>query len=65
MCLLRLTDFSIRKMKKPRVSYITPCWYPIHFCQMTNKSVILYPCTSVEDAANQIRSFVESLKKQQ
>ena len=39
----------------------TPCWYPIQFCQMTNKSVNLYPCSSVEDAANRIQSFIESL----
>ena len=41
----------------------TACWYPIQFCEMTNKSVNLYPCSSVEDAANRIRSFVESLKQ--
>ena len=40
----------------------TPCWYPIQFCQMTNRSVNIYPCSSVEDAANKIQSFVESLK---
>lgn len=40
----------------------TPCWYPIHFCQMTNKSVNIYPCSNVEDAANKIQFFVESLK---
>lgn len=41
----------------------TPCWYPIKFCQMANKSVTIYPCSSVEDGANRIQSFVESLKK--
>lgn len=41
----------------------TPCWYPIQFCQMTNRSVNLYPCSCVEDAANRIQSFVESLKR--
>lgn len=41
----------------------TPCWYPMLFCQLTNKEVSLYPCTSVEDAVNRIRSFVESLKQ--
>lgn len=40
----------------------TPCWYPIQFCQMTNKSVYLNPCSNVEDAANKIQTFVESLK---
>lgn len=39
----------------------TPCWYPILFCQMTNKNVSLYPCSSVDDAASRIQSFVESL----
>ena len=39
----------------------TPCWYPIQFCQMTNRSVNIYPCSSVEDAANKIQSIVESL----
>ena len=39
----------------------TPCWYPIHFCQMTNMSVNIYPCSCIEDAANKILSFVESL----
>lgn len=41
----------------------TPCWYPIQFCQMTNKSVSLYPCSSVEDAIHKILSFFESLKQ--
>lgn len=41
----------------------TPCWYPIQFCQLTNKSVNLYPCSSTEDGINKILSFVESLKK--
>lgn len=41
----------------------TPCWYPILFCQMTNRDVNLYPCSSVEDAASRIQSFVESLKQ--
>lgn len=40
----------------------TPCWYPILFCQMTNRYVNVYPCSSIEDAANKIQSFVESLK---
>ena len=40
----------------------TPCWYPIHFCQMTNRSVNIYPCSNVEDAANKIQSFVELMK---
>ncbi len=40
----------------------TPCWYPIQLCQMTNRSVNIYPCSNVEDAANKIQSFVESLK---
>ena len=40
----------------------TPCWYPIQFCQMTNMSVNIYPCSCIEDAANKILSFVESLK---
>ncbi len=41
----------------------TPCWYPLHFCQMTNKSVNLYPCSCVEDAADKILSLVESLER--
>lgn len=41
----------------------TPCWYPMQFCQMTNKSVNLYPCSSLEDAAKKILSFVVSLKE--
>ena len=40
----------------------TPCWYPIQFCQMTNMSVNIYPCSCIVDAANKILSFVESLK---
>lgn len=40
----------------------TPCWYPIKFCKMTNRSVNIYPCSSVEDAANKIQSFVELMK---
>lgn len=39
----------------------TPCWYPILFCRMTDKEVNLYPCSCIEDAANKILSFVESL----
>jgi len=39
----------------------TPCWYPILFCRMTNKDVNLYPCSSIEEAANKILSSVESL----
>lgn len=39
----------------------TPCWYPILFCRMTNKDVNLYPCSSIEEAANKILSTVESL----
>lgn len=39
----------------------TPCWYPILLCQMTNKNVSLYPCSSIDDAASKIQSFVESL----
>ena len=39
----------------------TPCWYPILFCQMTNKNVNLYPCSSAADAASRIQSLVESL----
>lgn len=40
----------------------TPCWYPILFCQMTNKNVSLYPCSSIEDATRRITLLVESLK---
>ena len=40
----------------------TPCRYPIQFCQMTDKSVYLNPCSNVEDAANKIQAFVKSLK---
>ena len=40
----------------------TPCWYPIQFCQMTNKSVYIYPCSSIEDAAKRVSCFVSSLK---
>lgn len=40
----------------------TPCWYPIQLCQLTNKSVNLYPCSSVEDATNRIQSFIRLLK---
>ena len=39
----------------------TPCWYPIVFCQMTNKNVNLYPCSYAEDAVSRIRLFVGSL----
>ena len=41
----------------------TPCWYPIQFCKITNKSVNLYPCYSVEDAAGRILSIVASVKQ--
>ena len=40
----------------------TPCWYPILFCQMTNKNVSLYPCSSIEDATRRITLLIESLK---
>lgn len=38
----------------------TPCWYPILFCQMTNKGVNLYPCPGVEDAVCKIQTFVKT-----
>ena len=41
----------------------TSCWYPIQFCQMTNESTHLYTCSCIEDAADKILSFVESLKR--
>ena len=41
----------------------TPCWYPIQFCKMTNSSVNLIPCLSVEEGVNRILSFVESLMR--
>ena len=41
----------------------TPCWYPIQFCQLMNKSVNLYTCFNMEDGINKILSFVETLKK--
>ncbi len=39
----------------------TPCWYPIQFCQITNKSTKLYSCANIEDAINKILLLVESL----
>ena len=39
----------------------TPCWYPILFCRIANKDVRLYPCCSVEDAAQKILSCVKAL----
>lgn len=41
----------------------TPCWYPILFCRIANKNVNLYPCSSLEDVANKIQYFVESLQQ--
>ncbi len=43
----------------------TPCWYPIQFCLLTNKSVKIYPCACIEDAISKIHIFVESLNQQQ
>lgn len=40
----------------------TPCWYPLLFCQMTNKSVNLYQCSSIEDAVCKIQFFVKKRK---
>ena len=40
----------------------TPCWYPIQFCQLTNKFVNLYPCSSVEEAVCEVQSFVKKGK---
>ena len=37
----------------------TPCWYPIQFCQLTNKFVNLYPCSSVEEAVCKVQFFVK------
>lgn len=36
----------------------TPCWYPIQFCQLANKFVNLYPCSSVEEAVCKVLCFV-------
>ena len=39
----------------------TPCWYPILFCQMTNRHVHLYPCSDDEDAKHKVLKFVQSI----
>lgn len=41
----------------------TPCWYPLHFCAMTNLDAILYPCPDFEVAVKKIQSIVRSLGK--
>lgn len=39
----------------------TPCWYPLHFCLMTNRNAELRPCVDVGDAVEKICRFVSSL----
>lgn len=39
----------------------TPCWYPLHFCKMTNRGAVLYPCAGFDDAVKRIQHLVHSL----
>lgn len=41
----------------------TPCWYPLHFCAMTNRSATLHPCPDSETAVKKIQNLVRSLGK--
>ena len=42
----------------------TPCWYPILFCQLTNRLVQIYPCDSRKDAERQIAELVSKINCQ-
>lgn len=39
----------------------TPCWYPLHFCAMTNSETSLHPCANAEEAVKKIQHLVNSL----
>jgi hypothetical protein len=36
----------------------TPCWYPLHFCQLTNSHTHLYECADLQDAARKVIDLV-------
>ena len=41
----------------------TPCWYPILHSCIVNKKTRIHPCSSAEDAAEQIQKLVSSWKE--
>ena len=41
----------------------TPCWYPILHSSIINQRSTLYPCSSIQEAAEMIRSLVDSWQK--
>lgn len=38
----------------------TPCWYPILFCQLTNRHAHLHSCSNIEEAKHEIEKLVKS-----
>lgn len=60
----RVHLFYLRKAddEETESSLHTPCWYPILHSSIMNEYTRLYPCSSLEDAVDQIRRLIESCK---
>lgn len=39
----------------------SPCWYPIVFSRLQNPNTAIFPCSSYEDATNQIIKYVREI----